>query len=680
MPKTKRKHSNGILRQISAAFLLPIFFVILVGLLSYKQSERGLREKYEEAAMTTLKMTTRYIDLGLRLVESEALKYAYDSNFNEYFMGLYEKNASKKSQAISTMQSGMKSARTTNPFIHDIYIITKSDVTMQTTKQMTAGTGKGFYEDFSKELENAYGGAVNSMWMDTHQMLDDRFDIAPGDYILSYYCTSTNSKAGITVDVSAETIANAIRAMDMEDGSMVGFLTRDGREITSGETPGFSLADKDYYQDFLASENLEIITYITENQQDYLLLASKSDIAGAVLYAAVPKDAVVAEAEGIKSITVFLVLLSCLIVVVTASFLSVRISRRMNVLSTGLSRASSGDLTVKMDLKGNDEFSDIGRSINLMLEHMHRLVQNTTQNVFRVSQTAQDTRATSVTVNSHSEEISNVIGEIHTGISNQQENAGECQRKMDTLSDEIKMMLKEIESIEQFSESSNEMIKRGIAQMDALSESSSATASVTSKVIQDIGELMEKTKAIENFVEIINGISAQTNLLSLNASIEAARAGNSGRGFAVVAEEIRKLADDSLQAAKQISATVNAVRIQVDETTDSAVTAEKSVLQQTETVKTMNLIFGQMNTGMAQLLNNIQAISQNVARVDADRHSTKKAVNNITEIIRGTSASASKVDTLAHELLEYAETMNTISEYLTDSTHGLKKEMSQFIL
>ena len=680
MPKTKRKHSNGILRQISAAFLLPIFFVILVGLLSYKQSERGLREKYEEAAMTTLKMTTRYIDLGLRLVESEALKYAYDSNFNEYFMGLYEKNASKKSQAISTMQSGMKSARTTNPFIHDIYIITKSDVTMQTTKQMTAGTGKGFYEDFSKELENAYGGAVNSMWMDTHQMLDDRFDIAPGDYILSYYCTSTNSKAGITVDVSAETIANAIRAMDMEDGSMVGFLTRDGREITSGETPGFSLADKDYYQDFLASEDLEIITYITENQQDYLLLASKSDIAGAVLYAAVPKDAVVTEAEGIKSITVFLVLLSCLIVVVTASFLSVRISRRMNVLSTGLSRASSGDLTVKMDLKGNDEFSDIGRSINLMLEHMHRLVQNTTQNVFRVSQTAQDTRATSVTVNSHSEEISNVIGEIHTGISNQQENAGECQRKMDTLSDEIKMMLKEIESIEQFSESSNEMIKRGIAQMDALSESSSATASVTSKVIQDIGELMEKTKAIENFVEIINGISAQTNLLSLNASIEAARAGNSGRGFAVVAEEIRKLADDSLQAAKQISATVNAVRIQVDETTDSAVTAEKSVLQQTETVKTMNLIFGQMNTGMAQLLNNIQAISQNVARVDADRHSTKKAVNNITEIIRGTSASASKVDTLAHELLEYAETMNTISEYLTDSTHGLKKEMSQFIL
>lgn len=652
MPKTKRKHSNGILRQISAAFLLPIFFVILVGLLSYKHSEQGLRKKYEEAAMTTLKMTTRYIDLGLRLVESEALKYAYDSNFNEYFMGLYENNTTKKSQAISTMQSGMKSARTTNPFIYDIYIITKSDVTMQTTKQMTAGSGKGFYEDFSKELENAYGGAVNSMWMDTHRMLDEHFNIAPDDYILSYYCTSTNSKAGVTVDVSTETIANTIRAMDMEDGSMVGFLTKDGREITSGNNPGFSLVGKDYYQDFLASEDLETITYITENQQEYLLLASKSDIAGAILYAAVPKDAVVAEAESIKSITVFLVLLSCLIVITAASLLSVRISRRMNVLSAGLSRASSGDLTVTMDLKGNDEFSDIGRSINLMLEHMHRLVQNTTRNVFRVSQTAQDTRATSVTVNSHSEEISNAIGEIHTGITSQQESAGECQRKMDTLSDEIKMMLKEIESIEQFSVSSNEMIKRGIAQMDALSENSCATASVTSKVIQDIGELMEKTKSIENFVEIIHGISAQTNLLSLNASIEAARAGEQGKGFATVAGEIKSLSeeiknlvemvDSSIEdvehGTEQLSASINTSHQALEESLTKADETYAMFTQITQAAEESETVQSQISLVIDDSRNKLQTLSGFFEKMKSQYDTVMRHINRVSNM--GTTKSA----------------------------------------
>ena len=668
------------MHQISIAFILPIFFVILVGLLSYKQSERGLREKYEESALTTLRMTTQYIDLGLQLVEAEALKYACDSNMNEYFMGLHERNASKKSQTISTMQSGMKSARTTNQFIHDIYIITKSDVTMLTTKQLTSGTGNGFFEDFSKELETLYGTVVNSVWMDTHQMLDNRFDITPDDYILSYYCASTNSKAGIVIDVNLETIAEVIHAMDMGDESTTGFITKEGREITSGKDSGFSLTGKDYYENFLASEDNEMISYITENNQEYLLLASKSSIADAVLYAAVPKDAVVAKAENIKSITVFLVLISCVVVIFVASLISVRIGKRVNILYTGLNRAASGDLTVKMDIKGKDEFADIGRSINLMLEHMHHLVQNTTNNVLQVSETSQEVQSTSETVNNHSEEISAAIGEINIGISNQQENANECQQKMDTLSDEIKMMLKEIEAIEQFSDSSNEMIKRGTEQMHSLSESSSSTVSITSKVILDINELLQKIKSIENFVDIINDISAQTNLLSLNASIEAARAGSFGRGFSVVAEEIRKLADSSLKAAEQIKTTVNEVQIQVNETTASASAAEKSVLSETETVKSMNLILEQMNAGMAQLLTSVHAISQNVERVDADRHSAKKAVTNITEIIHITSSSASKVDVLANELLKYAETMNITSEHLTNSTCDLKNEMASFIL
>ncbi len=680
MHKTKIKHTHGIMQQISIAFILPIFFVILVGMLSYKQSERGLQKKYEEAALTTLRMTTQYIDLGLQLVEAEALKYAYDSNMNEYFMGLHERNASKKSQTISTMQSGMKSARTTNQFIHDIYIITKSDITMLTTKQMTGGTGNGFFEDFNKELENFYGTSINSMWMDSHQMLDERFDITPNDYILSYYCTSTNSKAGVVIDVSPETIEEAIHAMDMGNGSTVGFITKEGREITSGETPGFSLTGKDYYEKFLASEDNEITSYITENNQEYLLLASKSSAADAVLYAAVPRDAVVAEAESIKSITVFLVLTSCVIVILIASLISVKIGKRMSILSSGLNRASSGDLTVKMNIKGNDEFADIGRSINLMLEHMHHLVQNTTDNVLQVSETSQEVKNTSETVNNHSEEISAAIGKINTGISDQQENANECQQKMDTLSNEIKMMLKEIETIEQFSASSNEMIKRGTEQMRSLSESSSSTVSITSKVIRDINNLMEKIRSIDTFVDMINDISAQTNLLSLNASIEAARAGSSGRGFSVVAEEIRKLADSSLQAAEQIKNTVNEVRIQVDETTGSATAAEKSVLSQTETVQSMDAILEQMNAGMAQLLTSVHAISQNVERVDADRHSTKKAVANITEIIHITSSSASKVGVLANELLQYAETMNTTSEHLTNSTYDLKNEMASFIL
>ena len=133
---TKKIRRNSIIRQIAFAFIIPIVFVILVGLLSYNQAEQGISEKYEEAAMTSVKTTSQYIDLGLQLVESEALKYSFDASMNEYYMGAYERDKQKKTQIINTMKSGMKSAKASNQFIQEIHMITESDISAQTTKQI----------------------------------------------------------------------------------------------------------------------------------------------------------------------------------------------------------------------------------------------------------------------------------------------------------------------------------------------------------------------------------------------------------------------------------------------------------------------------------------------------------------------------------------------------------------
>ena len=675
-----KKRKRGIMKQISIAFIIPILFVVLIGSLSYIQAEKGLREKYEEAALTTINMTTQYIDLGLQLVEAETLKYACDTSMNEYFMGLYEKNNSKKTQTILSMQYSMKSASTTNKFISNIHVVTNPDVTMQTTKQITTGSGIGFYDDLIADLENTYGPNVNSLWMDHHDLVDEKLETSPDDYILSYFSTSTNSRAGIIIDVRSETIRNAIHEIDMGTGSITGFITSGGREIVSDNNTDFSLIGKDYYNSFRQSDETEMTAYITENGREYLLLASKSTLADAIVYAAVPKDIVIAKAETIKSITILLVILSCIIAVIVAIVISLRIGKRMNIISKGLNRASSGDLTVEINMSGDDEFTDISRSINLMINHMHNLVQDSKQNVLKVSQTTQEVQNASEIVNTHSEDINCVIEEINSGIFMQKENADECQQKMDTLSGEIKTVLGEIEKIEQFAISSHEMIKSGIKQMNSLLKSSVSTTCITSKVTDNITDLAEKTKSIENFINIINDISSKTNLLSLNASIESARAGTAGRGFAVVAEEIRTLAASSLQAAEQIRNTVNTVMIQVSETKKNTNSAEHIVKEQTKTIETMSTVFEQMSLGMAELLTSIDAIIRNVEKVDSDRHSTKHAVENITKVIQVTFTSASQVNTLADELLKNVEKLDTISKELRDSTCKLENEMEHFII
>lgn len=680
MKKFRPFKKYGIVKQISFAFIVPILCVILVGVLAYVQSEKGIREKYEESSLAALKMTDQYIDMGLQLGAAEAQKYAYDTNMNKYYMGLYEGNNSKKLQTIDSMKSSMEAARTTNKFLNNIHIITQSDVIMQTTKDMMKGSGTGFYEDLTAEIENAYGPNAFYTWMDYHPLIDDKLGISQEDYLLSYYCSSTNSKAGVVVDISKDTILDIISKADMGVGSTVGLITSGGREIITGSNPDFSLTDKELYKQFLSSEETETTGYVTENGMSYLLLASKSSLAGNVVYAVIPKSIVTEKADNIKTITFILVILSCLIAGILATLISIKISRRMKVISNGLDKSSSGDLTAEIIIRGNDEFGSIGQNIGRMISHMRALILDFKQGLSHVTEISEEVKSTSNTVNDHSEDIGRAIGEINQGIENQRSYANECQQKMDSLSEKIKTVLQEIGKIETFTSSSHELIKSGVLQMNALSRSSDSTSQVTAKVIDNISYLSQKAKSIEAFIDIINDISEQTTLLSLNASIEAARAGAAGRSFAVVAEEIRKLADSSLQAAGQIHTTVDDIMAQMKETTDNAQEAKETVNEQTKSVSDMSVIFDKMSIGMAELITSVDEISQNVEHVNAERHATKLAVGRITEVIGTTSQSAKQVSILAGELLTNAENMNSISQNLTDDMKNLEEKMEHFIV
>ncbi|MBE5851606.1 MAG: methyl-accepting chemotaxis protein [Lachnospiraceae bacterium] len=677
---TKKARRNSIIRQIAFAFIIPIVFVILVGLLSYNQAEQGISEKYEEAAMTSVKTTSQYIDLGLQLVESEALKYSFDASMNEYYMGAYERDKQKKTQIVNTMKSGMKSAKASNQFIQEIHMITESDISAQTTKQIEKGTGLGFYEDFLLELESEFGSAPSAAWIESHPLIDEHFELNASDSLMSYYSESLNSKAGIVVDVSTESVTKALETMDLGEGSTIGFITPNGKETIIGSDPTFSLTATDVYQSLLSSEESELSSYLTINGTEQLILACKGSIADTVVYAAIPRAMVVKQAESIKSLTIILVAIAIIIAGGTAIIIGTRIRKRMKTIFKGLNQASQGDLTASVSLKGNDEFTDIGNSINSMISSMHKLVTDFKDTVLHVSNTVSEVKNASTTVNDHAENINTAINEIDTGLTRQKSNADICQEKMDVLSNEIKMVLSEISKIETFADSSHEMIKDGVHEMNTLSTQSANTTQITNKVIADISLLADKTTAIKEFVDIINSISSQTNLLSLNASIEAARAGEAGRGFAVVAEEIRKLADDSLNAAQQIRDTVQIIEEQVSETTQNADSAHQIIAKQAETILDMSKIFDQMGLGMAELMLSVEHIGKNIEQVDANRHSTKVEVENITEVIHETSASTSHMNTLATELLTNAENMNSVSDELMTNTQNLESEIARFTI
>ena len=201
-----------------------------------------------------------------------------------------------------------------------------------------------------------------------------------------------------------------------------------------------------------------------------------------------------------------------------------------------------------------------------------------------------------------SKNITQAISEINEGMSKQSEHAQECVERTNLLSVEMQEVSQVVKEVEQLVKETEEMISRGMKIVQNLGERAQETTKMTGQVGESIEMLRKESESINQFVGMITDISEQTNLLSLNASIEAARAGDAGRGFAVVAEEIRKLADDSTKAARKISQNVTQIRTQTVNSVESAKQAETMVALQTQAVEEAQACIGYLRSQI-QIIN-----------------------------------------------------------------------------
>ena len=223
-----------------------------------------------------------------------------------------------------------------------------------------------------------------------------------------------------------------------------------------------------------------------------------------------------------------------------------------------------------------------------------------------------------------------------------------------------------------------EMISRGMGIVQNLGERAQETTKITRQVGESIETLRKESETINQFVGMITDISEETNLLSLNASIEAARAKDAGRGFAVVAEEIRKLADDSSKAAQEISRNAVQIRTQTVNSVESAKQAEAMVALQTQAVEEAVGVFRDMGVRMGQLVDGLQGILDSTQKADQEQSDTLIAVQNISDIIGETASSAEVVRDVVGKLLEKVENLNQTAGVLGENMEELKTEISVF--
>ena len=682
------ENKKGVLFSIRAkiflCFLVPILFLILVGVFSYKKAAAGMYDTFRDSNEQTINMANQYLDVSNSFIEAEALKYAFQSDLGKYMIGLYETDAVQRKTVINSVGSSIRASQAGNDFISNIHIVTEEDVQMLSTK--AGGTVMGIYKDYKNEmLGYSDNGKKIPEWVDYHNTLDDTLGLKQSDYIMAYQTTPQSGKGFIVIDVKASAIQQFLDSLDMGDGSIIGFVTQSGREIISEKLPDgqeSTRADGEtvfYGQDFFNNlEDQQTTKEVSINGKSYLFFYSRMERTNAAVCALVPMEIVNGQADDIRNVTIAVVLIACVVAVLIGIIISTGIQKNMKRISGRLEEVAEGNLTTKVSVKGHDEFNNLAVVANHMINNNKKLVQKVSGATDTLESSAQEVRQASNVMKDYSVNIIQAIDEINDGITKQSEHAEECVRKTDTLSEEIQNVSSIAGQVEGLVSEAENMINHGMQMVQTLGERATKTTDVTIKVETSIEELKKESEIINEFVETITDISEQTNLLSLNASIEAARAGEAGRGFAVVAEEIRKLADHSAEAAGEIQNNVTHITDQTVNSVENAKQARDMVALQTEAVQEVVGVFEDMNQCMQKLCDALKEIVSSTEQADKEREDTLAAVKNISDIIAETAEGTKLVQSVAAKLQENVDTMNQTAQSLGDNMNDLKSEISVF--
>lgn len=415
-----------------------------------------------------------------------------------------------------------------------------------------------------------------------------------------------------------------------------------------------------------------------DNQQ-MLVSYMKHEKSGWLICTEIPYNTAVAKSIDDATYTAFIGLFLIILTGGIAFVLAGIAIKPILALVAAAKSVAAGNLSVKkMEIKANDEIGLLAEAFNAMISNLTELIRKIQDNAGLVANSAEQLTANSEQSTQAANHIASSITEVAAGAAAQMEVANETTDIMEKLSTGIQQIAADANQVVSQSAQAADKAKNGdqevekaVVQMNQIRDTVNASAQV-------VVQLGERSKEIGQIVDTISGIAGQTNLLALNAAIEAARAGEQGRGFAVVAEEVRKLAEQSQEAAKKIAELIGEIQGETDKAVAAMNEGTQEVQRGTAVVNGAGVAFKEIMAVVTQVSDQVQAISASIQQMAASSQQTVMSVKKIDDFSKKSAGESQGVSAAIEEQLASMEEISTASQALARLSQDLQAAVAKF--
>ncbi|MBY8938372.1 Methyl-accepting chemotaxis protein McpG [Pseudomonas fluorescens] len=474
-------------------------------------------------------------------------------------------------------------------------------------------------DGFDPRVRPWYKGAESSS---TSTLTEPYIDAATGQLIISI--ATASKKAGQSVgvvggDLSLQSLVDTLAARDFDGMGYVFLVSADGKILVHPDKALVMKSLKEAYPQDTPRISSDFSEVTVDGKTRIVTFAPIKGLPSVNWYIglSVDKDQAFAMLSEFRTSAVIATVIAVAIIIALLGMLIRLLIQPLHVMTRAMEDIADGegDLTKRLTIVNNDEFGILGTAFNRFVERIHGSIREVSSATGQVNEVALRVVAASNSSMYNSDQQASRTSSVAAAINQLGAAAQEIARNAAQASNQAS-------DARGLAEDGQQVVDRSIKAMNQLSSMLSASSS-------NIESLNSKTVNIGQILEVITSISQQTNLLALNAAIEAARAGEAGRGFAVVADEVRNLAHRTQESAQQVQTMIEELQVGARE---SVSTMSDSQRHSQDSVEIANLAGERLNS-VTQRIGEIDGMNQSVATATEEQTAVVESINvDITEI------------------------------------------------